>query len=273
MEIIEDFSFDSRFGALTHFRGQRHLVLAVIEGQTFLTFDLLRHRMMGIVSTSIAQDDAFWDRRLLPISIGIMGTTLGIAPLHCACLERNGDGLLIAGASGAGKSTLTAALARRGFSFISDDWTYLSKIASGLTAYGLASPVKLLPDAVRFFDELRECPTRATLNGEIAYEIDPRETLSAKIQNEAHPRWLFFLERNGAPGCSFLPCRGEYARAFFEHSAERLPEEVPEATTARSALINALTERPCWILRSGDSPHATAEALDNFLESLSHAAA
>ena len=271
MEIIVDATLDTASEQPAHFRGLRHLVFAILPPRSFIIYDLLRRRVHGVLSIAAACDDSFWNSLLLPITLGVLGTKMGVAPLHCACLERNGRGLLVAGVSGAGKSTLAAALAQRGFAFISDDWTYVSKEQSTLVAYGLSSPIKLLPDTVRFFPELCQFSPIRTLNGELAYEISPAHSIGVAVRHTANPQSIFFLERASTPGCHIVPCRSEYVRDFFEKSAERLPDELTEAKTMRTGIIRSLSAFPTWILRTGESPHRTAEAVDLFLSEAGHA--
>jgi hypothetical protein len=265
LDVFEDGSMESGPASGTHFRGLRHLVFAMLEPRTFVSYDLLRRQVRGVVSSEAARDRAFWKSQLLPITIGILGTTLGVVPLHCACLTRNGNGLLVAGLSGAGKSTLTAALAKRGFAVVSDDWTYISRKHSGLVADGLSAPIKLLPDSARFFPELRKRTPHRTMNGEMAFEIDPERFHPEAALTSCSPKWIFFLERTTTPGCRFVPCKSGYTREFFKSNAERLPDELLEAREARSEIIDQLSESPSWILRSGDDPHRTAEAIEQFL--------
>ena len=267
---MEASSLDSSPDRLSHFRGLRHLVFAILEPGSFVTYDLRRKRVLGVLSSAAAKDKTFWDARLLPITIGILGPTVGVAPLHCACLDRNGCGLLVAGLSGAGKSTLSVALARRGFALVSDDWTYVSGEQSSLVAHGLSAPVKLLPDAARFFPELQETTPKKTFNGELAFEIDPARTFQAAVKPSSRPRWLLLLERTATPGCRFVPCLADHARDFFERSAERLPEEFSSARSARSDIIKSLSNCDSWILHTGDSPRQTAEAIDRFLPEVGH---
>jgi len=271
MNIIVDATLGSTSEHPAHFRGLRHLVFAILPPRSFLTYDLLRRRVYGVLSSPAACDDSFWNSLLIPITLGVLGTNLGVAPLHCACLKRNGRGFLVAGASGAGKSTLAAALAQRGFTFISDDWTYVSKEQSTLVAHGLSSPIKLLPDTVRFFPELYQFSPRRTLNGELAYEIGPAHSIGFTVKRIATPQSIFFLERAPTLGCHIVPCRSQYVRDFFEKSAERLPDEVTEAKTVRTSMIRSLSAFPSWILRTGENPHRTAEAVDHFLAEASHA--
>jgi HPr Serine kinase C-terminal domain len=266
MEIIEKSSLDSITGKLPHFRGVRHLVFVMLEPRSFLGYDLLRRRVIGVLSSAAVHDRSFWNGQLLPITIGILGTTLGVAPLHCACLDRSGNGLLLTGASGAGKSTLSAALAQRGFALVSDDWTYLARRQSNLTAHGLFAPIKLLPNSVQYFPELTKCVLKKTMNGEIAYEVDPARVLRSAVKTYSHPKWILFLERSAIPGCRFIPCRSEHVAQFFESNAERLPEELPLAKSARSEIITSLAGCQTWLLRTGDGPHRTAESVNRFLE-------
>jgi hypothetical protein len=252
----------------THFRGLHHLVFATIGTHEVFTFDLLRRRVVGAISTTSASDPHFWNSHWLPITVGVMGTTVGVVPLHAACLERNGHGLLLTGLSGAGKSTLSVALARSGFSFISDDWTYISQEAGQLVAHGLSAPVKLLPDAVQYFPDLGGRTPKLWFNGELAFELNPTEICQSSPKSRSRPRWLILLERSNTAtrGCDFVPLASADARAFFESSAERLPDELPEASATRSLMISAIANCECWRVRSSDSPQATAEAISRFCD-------
>jgi hypothetical protein len=276
LEILLDPSLPSErdFKTQTNFRGLHHLVFATIGSHELFTFDLARRRVVGAVSATSAADANFWNAHWLPITIGVMGTTVGVTPMHSACLDLNGRGLLLAGVSGAGKSTLTVALAKAGFSPISDDWTYVSRDqdsrssrnSSKLTAHGLNAPIKLLPDAVRHFPELSNRNPKMWFNGELAFELNPEEICGVPPQSTAHPHWLLILERTSQPGCDFSPLTPDVVRAFFESNAERLPLELPELSAERSASIESVANCSAWRVRSGDSPQATAESIRRFCE-------
>ena len=280
LELLLDPSLpnDRDVKSQTHFRGMHHLVFATIGSHEVFTFDLARRRVVGAVSQASASDADFWNSHWLPITIGVMGTTVGVTPLHSACLDRNGSALLLAGNSGAGKSTLSVALARAGFSLISDDWTYISTTASDsldpraakdkLTVHGLQAPVKLLPDAVRHFPELATRTPRMWFNGELAFELQQNEICGVPATPTTHsrPRWLLFLDRTIQPGCDFSSISASEARDFFESSAERLPTQLPAAAAARSSAIAAISNCPAWRVRSGETPQTTAQAIRGFCE-------
>jgi hypothetical protein len=142
-----------------------------------------------------------------------------------------------------------------------------------LLAHGLSTPIKLLPDTVRFFPELCDSPLKTFLNGELAYEIDPAHTANFAVTNTSYIRRLFFLERNSSPGCHFVPCRPEYVRDFFLKSVERIPEELTEAAATRTNLIQLLSACPSWMIRTGESPQRTAGFIKEFLDEADHATA
>jgi hypothetical protein len=265
MQILVDEALDNLPEQAGHFRGRRHFVFALLPPRSFVAYDLLRRRAHATLSLAAAGSRAFWDTLLLPITIGVLGTTIGIVPLHSACLEHNGAGVLVAGPPGAGKSTLATALGKLGFALISDDWIYVSDQQSALVAYSLSSPVKLLPDAVRFFEELQNLSPRTTLNGEFAYEFDPQSSMQIATKNISHPRTILFLERTSTPGCYMVPCRADYVRDFFRENAEKLPDEIPEAKAFREKIIEKLASCRSWILRTGENPARTAEAVQKFL--------
>jgi hypothetical protein len=186
--------------------------------------------------------------------------------LHCACLDKNGEGLLLAGASGTGKSTLAVALSRCGFAIVSDGWTYVGKNGDGLIAHGISAPVKLLPDAVQHFPELSGFEAAKASNGEMAFEVDAAHTLRAEVRRESSPRWLMFLERAETHGCDIVPFGDDVAQTFFENNAERLPVQLKEAAKTRTAVIQSLSGTNCWLARCGGPPHLVAEAISRFCE-------
>ena len=265
MSIFEEASFYPDQSKSSHFRGLGHVVFALLEPKSFLTFDLLRSSVFGVISSAAAKDAYFWNLQLLPIALGLLSTTVGVAPLHCACLDRDGSGLLVAGDSGSGKSTLTAALAKRGFAVVSDGWTYVSYRSGKLVAHGMYAPIKLLPDSIRFFPELQRNTPKKTLNGEVAYEVNAAKVFHSSVKTCSMPKRLLFLERTSAPGCHFVPCRPGHATQYFEKNLEKLPAELPEAAEARSEIIRQVSKCQSWILRSGDDPIQTAQAVEKFL--------
>jgi hypothetical protein len=250
----------------SHFRGLHHFVFATFGAGELFVFDLSRFSVAAVVSRHTARDASFWRALVIPVSLGVMGTAMGLVPLHSACLDWNGRGLMIAGASGAGKSTLAVELARSGFSFVSDDWTYFATEGGELKAYGLRAPVKLLTDAPAFFPELRRLKPAKSLNGEMAFEVDPPRMFGRRVRSKSNPAWIILLERTDRPGYELEPCSRAEIRKYFERSVERLPAEWAKIKSVRSKVIEEVASRDCWSLRYGGPPQIAAEVLVGLCE-------
>jgi hypothetical protein len=243
-----------------------HTAIASFGVANVFAFDLLRRHVGARVSGRVARDAQFWQQKVLPITIGMMGACIGVLPMHAACAAIEGSGLLVAGASGAGKSTLSVALSQNGFDYVSDDWTYMNIAHGLLSAYGTSAPVKLLPDARRHFERLADESVGESLNGEMAYEVDAETVFGANVVRYCEPRWVVFLERFCGHGSEFLPLQVEASRVYLESSVERLPVQLTEASERRARIIDRVSELRCWRFRYGGSPQFAALRLREFVE-------
>ncbi len=247
-----------------HFRGLDHLVYAAYGPGSSMLIDLRLRRVIGMFSTAMARDLNYWKYVLLPILLGVASASVGITPLHCACLVRDGRGLILGGASGAGKSTLAVSLSLNKFAYLSDDWTYFSQSDSRVLAWGLPTSVKLLPDTVRFFPQLTSTNLALSLNGELAYEVDPVTLFGVERSLCCEPQWLVFVERSEEARAVFRPINSEDAFARFAAELETLPPCLSDLRNQQLQTIKALVSRECWVLKHGQTPSSVAEELSEF---------
>jgi hypothetical protein len=264
MRLAVNESWDDVVGE-PHFRGLHHVVTASFDSSNVFVFDILRRTVSASVSSRLVRDHRFWKEKLIPITLGVLGAAIGLVPVHCACLELDGDGLLVAGVSGAGKSTLSVALAESGLNYVSDDWTYISRRQAGIVAHGTSAPVKLLPDAVGHFRALQRHNVQTSMNGELAYEVDIADTFGAHVARECEPRWFVFLERMQRLGSEFTPLSPLEAKSYVSSSVERLPAELQEAAEMREQTIESMSQLPCWRFQYGGTPRFAAEELREFV--------
>jgi hypothetical protein len=155
-------------------------------------------------------------------------------------------------------------MARCGFAFVSDDWTYLSYADGQLAAWGLGTPLKLLPDAAHYFPELRDLEPGVALNGERSFEVDPEEVFGVRRSLSCEPRRLVFLERQDKLEHTFVRMPPQEAARRLGSALERLPRESSRLRDIQRAAIQSLVERECWVLRYGENPRTIAQALDRF---------
>jgi len=248
-----------------HFRGMNHLVTACFGEADIFLFDLLRRNVDAIVTRTTASDAQFWERVVLPVTIGILGACLGSVPVHCACLAIDGQGLLIAGQSGVGKSTLAVAMAQAGFTLVSDDWTYITDDGD-LLANGIFAPVKLMPDAIDYFPELAHSQLTESLNGELAFELSAEKVFGASVCASCRPRMFLFLERTEVRGLEITHLSSHLAGLYLEDSVERIPDQMLTAKRERSRILARLTDLPCCRLRYGGTPASVVDELRHFFD-------
>jgi len=250
-----------------HFRGLGHLVYAAFDLENTVLVDLRGRRAIGRFSPAMASDRGYLRRVVFPTLFGIFTDVISVAPLHCACVERRSRGLLLTGASGSGKSTLSLALAQRGLGFLSDEWTYFSWRGGSLMAWGLPTPLKLLPDACDFFPMLSSMQPAVSLNGELAYEIEPEVVFGIRRSAWAEPAWLVFLERQRSHGFNLARVSAKEAAAEFEEHVDYFTMHgLSEGRDLLVKTLRGLGALSCWRLRYGGEPDSVARDLVEFLE-------
>lgn len=114
--------------------------------------------------------------------------------LHAGAVERGGNGVLLPAMPGSGKSTLTAALSRRGFRLLSDEFGVVSFDRGQLLA--MLRPVALKNqsiDVIRSFDpSVTIGPSfPRTRKGTVAH-LAPTADDAAAVQVPATPRLIVF---------------------------------------------------------------------------------
>jgi len=259
-----DLSFpDAPRWTTPHFRALEHLYYATYGPHDSMLVDQVGRRVIGSFSPALAGDLPYWKQTILPALLGIVSASIGVTPVHCACVVNGESGLLLAGESGAGKSTSALSLSLHGFSYLSDDCTYLSRSGRGIEAWGLPTPVKLLPDAVRHFPELASLKPASTLNGELALTVNPTEIFNVERCLRCEPRWLVFLERGERTGSKpvIRPMSSSEAAARLAVDLEEMPDRLSEQYEAQLETIGLLVKRECWVVQHGLKPALLAPLL------------
>jgi HPr Serine kinase C-terminal domain len=265
---VDGTSRDAQPWPKPYFRGLSHLVFAAFDSESELLIDLRRQRITGRLSSEIAANRAYFKRCVFPALFGIVSETIQITPVHCACVAGNTCGVLLAGDSGSGKSTLALALAQSGLSFVSDDWTYVSRRGKRLLAWGLNNSLKLLPDAVGHFPELVRIDPSVSLNGELAYELQPDRMFRIRRCACTEPHSVIFLQRRENQELSLTEMYPDEAAARLEQNLEELPAKVWRAKSFLVKTIRKLVQGPCWELRYGaDTPQTTAQTILRLVKS------
>lgn len=86
----------------------------------------------------------------LPLHLAWLGDQ-GVLPVHGACVARDGAGVLIGGVGGSGKTTTALACARRGWSYLADDYVGITEPSNAPVAWSLYGSAFLEPSHARRF--------------------------------------------------------------------------------------------------------------------------
>jgi len=242
-------------------RGLDHLVFAGFEAGSSMLADLRTRRVIGRFSAAMAADSVYWRSVVFPMMLTIVSASVGVAELHCACVAKDQDGLLLAGPSGSGKSTLALALGQMGYGFLSDDRTFCSVDNGRLQAWGLGTQLKLRPDAAQWFQELRNLEAVHT-HGVRAFWLDPEQCAKLKRVRRCRPSSLIFLERHEVSKFQLSPMAPTEA---LDRLSTDLLGELPDAAGKRLKTIETLVELPCWLVEFGGQPYAIARQISHHL--------
>ena len=157
-----------------------------------------------------------------------------------------GERVAIVGKSGSGKSTLSFACARAGFTYVSDDCTWLVADSEDHLAIGKPHQFRFRHDVARHFPELERFTPGAHPNGKLSLEVPSNFFPAVRTAGRCPIRSLVFLDREstGPAGVErILPSDAEAALLA------ELPSYGPEVNAMHERTIHSLTRLPAWRLR------------------------
>lgn len=151
-------------------------------------------------------------------------------PIHAGCVAFPGRamlrGILLCGDSGAGKSSLSYACARAGWTYVTDDASYLLHDGDGLTVTGNYHQVRFRPSAGVLFPEVEGLEITPRAAGKPSIEMPTASLPWISCASTTSIEYLVFLNRRVASPPALVPYRKEVARHFLRQvvfgSAESL---------------------------------------------------
>lgn len=150
-----------------------------------------------------------------------------VTDLHAGCVGKNGKGILLCGDSGAGKSTLSYACARAGWTYTSDDTSYLINGSSEPRVIGHAHRVRFRPDAKALFAELEPREITPRMEGKASIEVPVCELPPIDTAAEATVSSIVYLNR-------FPTARGTIFSLPYGSATERMSKELYSAGEIRA---------------------------------------
>jgi energy-coupling factor transporter ATP-binding protein EcfA2 len=130
-----------------------------------------------------------------------------VTDIHAACVSKHGRGILLCGDSGAGKSTLSYACAKAGWTYTSDDTSYLINASDPPRVIGHSHRVRFRPASKDLFPELANCEITPRMEGKPSIEVPMSVLPPVLTATEANVHAIVYLHRHpfAAGSLSQLP--------------------------------------------------------------------
>jgi hypothetical protein len=166
---------------------------------------------------------------LTPVAV-LMAQHLALVPLHAALVARKERGVVLCGDSFAGKSTLAYACARAGWTYVTDDGTFL--VRDRLDRYAVGNPhfIRFREHARQLFPELADKLVITRPNGKIGIEVFTRD-LPIAIAPGAKIDHVVMLDRNHSGPARLRRYPKDQMRTWCEHFVNLGSKEVRSAQT------------------------------------------
>jgi hypothetical protein len=178
-------------------RGNRNLVSIISDAENFAICDLRKGFAFAWLTSDVMRDGVFARYFFLEATAYLLISSANLVPIHAACVEWQGRGILLAGEAGAGKSSLAYACARSGWTCISDDASYLVRDGDPFMITGNPFYFRLRDTASSLFPEFAGTAAGFRANGTLKIEITTCTLSNLKTSSKSRVYAALFLNRTG----------------------------------------------------------------------------
>ena len=217
----------------------------VADHENFAVCDYTRHFAFCRLNEAAAGDPSFAGYYFLEAIANFTLTQLYLTPVHAACVARKGQGVLLSGASGAGKTTLAYFCAKKGWTYVSDNESWLVR-AGGRMLLGNPRRIRFRESAAELFPELKGQRAAPHPNGKMSIEVNP-DGLETAYQCGVER--VVFLARQPGGRTTLRPVRNGDALEYF---LAELPVYEDWVREEQQISLNRIAELNPVELRYGD---------------------
>jgi hypothetical protein len=225
-------------------RHYNHLYSLVADGDNQALLDLRSCTSFVWITEAAVRDHLYLRYHFLEKVVYLLLGASVVTDIHAGCVGRNGKGILLCGDSGAGKSTLAYACARSGWTYTSDDTSYLINDSAAPRVIGHAHRARFRPSARDLFPELQTWPLSPRLEGKPSIEVPTAELPVQTTAAESDVHAIVFLRRSADAAAQLIPRSAGTAN-------RRLAEELFSAGEIRAkhiATLDVLADVPTFEL-------------------------
>jgi hypothetical protein len=185
-------------------RAQRNLFTIVADAHNHAVCDLMHDVSLVWLSSAALQHPKYLYYHFIESAAWLPITARHTTTIHAACVSRYGHGMLLSGESGAGKSSLAYACAKAGWTYTSDDGSFLVRGADGPRVVGDCRKIRFRPSAKELFPELHGRDLTPRVQGKPSIEV-PTSELRLITAEEATIHSIVFLNRQPSAVAELLP--------------------------------------------------------------------
>lgn len=216
-----------------------NLLVQSADHENFIVADLNSGRAFGRVTQTIVSSRSYFRYHILEAAaLSMLSTTRAIA-IHGACVQVGNKGVLFCGDSGAGKTTLAFAGARAGWTYVSDDASYLPLDRHDRLVVGNCHQVRFRPTASELFPELAGRVITPRAAGKPSIEARTTEWPRVATSNAALIHHIVFLNRKWSDEPDLVPLRPSAVWPFFKQHAFITSDSGSAHDAAISRLLGA----------------------------------
>jgi hypothetical protein len=230
-------------------RIQKHLASNIADSENFSISDFAQ----GVSTIWLSQAAVAYRNYLryffLESAALLQIATSYTTPIHAACIDLEGCGILLCGDSGAGKSTLAYACAQAGWTYVTDDASYLVNSRQDRLVVGNCNQARFRETAQQLFPELTN--KEVTRRGEVGKPSIELCTTSIRHIVTSHlsrVNYVVFLNRREIKSQELIPFPVQVAR----HSMLQRLFSLPETRRTQSSMIDRLLSSGALELRYND---------------------
>lgn len=235
-------------------RMRDHIVTNIADSGNFAVTDLSTQFSSIWATESAVQHHDYFRYFFLDSTAMSCISSAHATAIHAGCVALNDEAVLLCGDSGAGKTTLSFACARAGWTYVTDDGSYLVHGEGERTVTGNCHQARFRPSAEALFPQLRdrEVMCRAGV-GKPSIELPIEPGGAIRKSSTANVRYIVFLRRN-VDKEELTPFPREVAHMYFWQTVRCMPYE----TSRHLRAIHALLEVQMFELRYNSLDWAVA---------------
>ena len=244
-------------------RVQRNLMSIVADAHNHAICDIKHGFSLIWLNYAALRHRRYLYFHFIETAAHILITTSRTTPIHAACVSRFGHGMLLTADSGVGKSTLSYACAKAGWTFTSDDGSFLLHDSDRPRVIGNCRQVRFRPTAKELFSELHGRDLTPRIQGKPSIEI-PTAELGLATSEHAAIHSVIFLNRKPSAEAELVRLQRGAAVQRFQDALNQYPHE--DFRELQTAALLQLSSVDTYELRYSDL-HPAIDLLDRLARS------